>query len=92
MKGSGQMGPAMERINHYFTPFQAHVVGQADRRVDAMDQALTGGGEAKFKAVHPRTNSLRISIRGHLTQPFELYQGLAAMAGHATARTGSGTS
>ena len=30
MKSTGLMGPAMERIGHYFTPFQAHVVTQAE--------------------------------------------------------------
>ncbi len=32
MKGTGLMGPAMERISHYFTPFQAHVINQAETR------------------------------------------------------------
>ncbi len=30
IKGTGLMGPAMERLSHYFTPFQAHVIGQAE--------------------------------------------------------------
>ena len=30
IKVSGLMSPAMERIGHYFTPFQAHVISQAE--------------------------------------------------------------
>ena len=70
MKGTGQMGPAMERINHYFTPFQAHVVSQAESDLSrfAMDQALLIlEREAKFKADSPSLPvPLRVSIRGHL--------------------------
>src|SRR5262249_34425956 len=31
IKGSGLMAPAMRRIGHYFTPFQTHVVDQAEQ-------------------------------------------------------------
>lgn len=31
LKLSGVMGPAMVRLSHYFTPFQAFVVGEAER-------------------------------------------------------------
>jgi hypothetical protein len=53
MKGTGQMGPAMDRISHYFTPFQAHVVNQSESDLSrfSMDQALLIlEREAKFKA------------------------------------------
>jgi len=30
LKHSGVMGPAMERIGHYFTPYQAFVIGQSE--------------------------------------------------------------
>jgi hypothetical protein len=30
LRHAGVMGPAMERLNHYFTPFQAFIVGQAE--------------------------------------------------------------
>ena len=46
MKGTGQMGPAMDRISHYFTPFQAHVIGQSENDLSrfSMDQALLDSG------------------------------------------------
>ena len=53
MRQSGLMAPAMERIGHYFTPFQAHVIAQAEHDVSRfpMDQALLVlEREAKFKA------------------------------------------
>src|SRR6185312_13169907 len=42
IKGSGLMGPAMARIRHYFTPFQTHVINQAEHDISrfAMEQAL----------------------------------------------------
>jgi hypothetical protein len=61
MKGTGQMGPAMERISHYFTPFQAHVIGQSENDVSrfSMDQALLVlEREAKFKADGPTLPAL----------------------------------
>lgn len=56
IKTSGLMGPAMERIGHYFTPFQTHVVAQAEHDTSRfpMDQALLVlEREAKFKADGP---------------------------------------
>lgn len=53
IKGTGLMGPAMERIGHYFTPFQTHVVTQAEQDLSrfTMDQALLIlEREAKYKA------------------------------------------
>jgi hypothetical protein len=53
MKGSGQIGPAMARINHYFTPFQTHVISQAENDLTRfpMEQALLVlEREAKFKS------------------------------------------
>ncbi len=55
------MGPAMARIGHYFTPFQAHVIAQAELDVSrfAMDQALLIlEREAKYKADSPSTAGL----------------------------------
>jgi hypothetical protein len=42
IKVLGLMGPAMARLSHYFTPFQTHVIEQAEHDVSrfAMDQAL----------------------------------------------------
>ena len=37
------MGPAMERISHYFTPFQAHVVNQAENDTEPISD---GSGPA----------------------------------------------
>src|SRR5882757_8663524 len=41
-KLSGVMGPAMARLGHYFTPFQTHVINQAELDMNrfSMDQAL----------------------------------------------------
>ena len=61
MKGTGQMGPAMDRISHYFTPFQAHVIGQSENDLSrfSMDQALLVlEREAKFKADGPTLPAL----------------------------------
>src|SRR5215207_4308448 len=42
IKVAGLMGPAMERLAHYFTPFQTFVVAKAEADVSrfTMDQAL----------------------------------------------------
>ncbi len=56
IKVTGLMGPAMARIGHYFTPFQTHVITQAELDVSrfAMDQALLIlEREAKYKADGP---------------------------------------
>lgn len=84
MKGSGLMAPAMTRLSHYFTPFQAHVVSQAELDLSrfAMDQALLVlEREAKFKSESP-------SLPGLFVFQFEAISrnrlgytpGLAAMA------------
>ena len=55
------MGPAMARINHYFTPFQTHVIGQAELDVSRfpIDQALLIlEREAKYRAEGPTTPGL----------------------------------
>jgi hypothetical protein len=84
MKGSGQMGPAMDRINHYFTPFQAHVVSQAENHLSrfAMDQALLIlEREARFKADGPKLPSLFVFQFEALSRNRLGYtKGLAAMA------------
>lgn len=56
IKSTGLMSPAMARIAHYFTPFQTHVVGQAENDVSRfpMEQALLIlEREAKYKASDP---------------------------------------
>ena len=56
IKGAGLMGPGMERLSHYFTPFQTHVINQAEGDVHrfSMDQALLIlEREAKFRAETP---------------------------------------
>src|SRR5262245_37217594 len=53
MRGSGLMAPAMARIGHYFTAFQAHVIGQAEIAMSrfSMEQALLIlEREAKYKS------------------------------------------
>jgi hypothetical protein len=61
IRTSGLMGPAMERIGHYFTPFQAYVVTQAelDKSRFPMDQALLVlEREAKYKSESPTAAGL----------------------------------
>src|SRR5260370_41033714 len=56
MRGAGQVGPAMERISHYFTPLQAHVVSHAENESSRfpMAQALRPlEREARVKAEGP---------------------------------------
>jgi hypothetical protein len=84
MKGSGVMGPAMARINHYFTPFQAHVVSQAENDTSRfpMDQALLVlEREAKFKSDGPALAALFVFQFEALARNRLGYnKGLAAMA------------
>jgi hypothetical protein len=85
IKVNGLMGPAMTRISHYFTPFQAHVMSQAENDFSrfAIDQALLIlEREARFKADNP-------SLAGLFVYQFEALsrnrlgynKGLAAMSG-----------
>src|SRR3954453_9855441 len=56
IKLSGAMSPAMAGISHYFTPFQTHVITQAELDASrfSMDQALLVlEREARFKAQDP---------------------------------------
>jgi len=56
IKAVGLMGPAMMRLTHYFTEFQAHVIAQAEGDFSrfSMDQALLVlEREARFKADDP---------------------------------------
>lgn len=61
IKATGLMAPAMGRISHYFTPFQAHVVAQAEHDFSrfAMDQALLVlEREARYKSKDPSVAGL----------------------------------
>jgi PAS domain-containing protein len=61
IKANGVMAPAMRRISHYFTPFQTHVVAQAELDLSrfAMDQALLIlEREARYKAREPSVPGL----------------------------------
>jgi hypothetical protein len=84
MKANGQMGPAMERLSHYFTPFQAHVIGQAENDLTRfpMDQALLVlEREAKFKAEGPTLPALFVFQFEALSRNRLGYtRGLAAVA------------
>jgi hypothetical protein len=84
IKGTGVMGPAMARINHYFTPFQTHVVSQAelDQNRFSMDQALLIlEREAKFKSEGPSLPALFVFQFEALSRNRLGYtKGLAAMA------------
>jgi hypothetical protein len=85
IKGSGVMAPAMARISHYFTPFQTHVVDQAEQDTSrfAMEQALLVlEREAKFKAENPSLPALFVFQFEALSRNRLGYtKGLAAMAG-----------
>jgi hypothetical protein len=84
IKGTGLMAPAMIRIGHYFTPFQAHVVDQAEQDTTkfAMDQALLVlEREARFKAENPSLPALFVYQFEALSRNRLGYNtGLAAMA------------
>jgi hypothetical protein len=84
IKGTGTMAPAMARIGHYFTPFQAHVVDQAEQDTTkfAMDQALLVlEREARFKAENPSLPALFVYQFEALSRNRLGYtRGLAAMA------------
>jgi hypothetical protein len=61
IKVYGLMAPAMERLSHYFTPFQVHVIDQAeqDRSRFPMDLALLVlEREAKYKSETPTPSGL----------------------------------
>ncbi len=85
IKGTGLMAPAMARISHYFTPFQTHVMDQAEHDVSrfATDQALLVlEREAKFKADRPPLPALFVFQFEALSRNRLGYtSGLAAMAG-----------
>jgi hypothetical protein len=85
IKVSGLMGPAMARIVHYFSPFQTHVVDQAEHDVSrfAMEQALLVlEREAKFKAENPSLPALFVYQFEALSRNRLGYtKGLAAMSG-----------
>lgn len=58
---SGLMGPAMSRLGHYFSPFQAFVIAKAEEDVGrfAIDQAmLILEREAKYRADGPTVAGL----------------------------------
>ncbi len=85
IKGTGLMAPAMARIGHYFTPFQTHVMDQAEHDVSrfAIEQALLVlEREAKFKADKPSLPALFVFQFEALSRNRLGYtRGLAAMAG-----------
>ena len=85
IKVSGLMAPAMARIGHYFTPFQTHVIGQAELDVSrfAIDQALLIlEREAKYRADGPTTAGLFVFQFETLSRNRLGYgKGLEAIAG-----------
>ncbi len=84
MRGTGQIGPAMERISHYFTLYQAHVIAQAENDTSRfpMEQALLVlEREAKFKSESPMLAALFVYQFEALSRNRLGYnKGLAAMA------------
>jgi hypothetical protein len=81
----GAMSPAMARIGHYFTPFQTHVITQAelDSSRFSMDQALLIlEREARYKAEGSTTPGLFVYQFEVLSRNRLGYgKGLEAMAG-----------
>ena len=56
LKHAGVIGPAMERISHYFTPYQAFVIGQSETEVSKFSMELALAvleREADYKARGP---------------------------------------
>jgi len=84
IKANGLIGPAMERLSHYFTPFQTYVIKQAEADFTRfpMDQALLIlEREAKFKSESPTTAGLFVYQFEALSRNRLGYtKGLAAMA------------
>lgn len=84
IKGTGLMGPAMERIGHYFTPFQTHVIAHAEQDVSrfTVDQALLIlEREAKYKADGPTLPGLFVyQFEAVSRNRLGYSRGLAAMA------------
>jgi hypothetical protein len=85
IKVVGLMAPAMARLGHYFTAFQAHVVDQAEHDVSrfAMDQALLIlEREAKYRADGPTPAGLFVYQFEALSRNRLGYaKGLEAIAG-----------
>ncbi len=84
IKANGLIGPAMERLSHYFTPFQSYVIGQAEADFTRfpMDQALLVlEREAKYKADSPTPAGLFVYQFETLSRNRLGYlKGLAAIA------------
>jgi hypothetical protein len=85
IKLTGAMSPAMARIGHYFTPFQTHVITQAeiDTSRFSMDQALLIlEREARYKSQEPTQAGLFVFQFETLSRNRLGYgKGLEAMAG-----------
>ena len=80
IKGTGLMGPAMARLGHYFTPFQTHVVSQAELDVSRFtDGPGAPDPGARGASTRPRgrrlAGPLRLPVRGPLAEPARLRQG-----------------
>jgi hypothetical protein len=88
VKMLGVMSPAMARIGHYFTPFQTHVITQAelDSSRFSMDQALLVlEREARYKSQEPTTPGLFVYQFEAISRNRLGYsKGLEAMAGDPT--------
>lgn len=84
IKANGLIGPAMQRLSHYFTPFQAYVISQAEADFARfpMDQALLIlEREAKFKSETPNPAGLFVYQFEAISRNRLGYsKGLAAMA------------
>jgi hypothetical protein len=86
IKLTGLMAPAMERLEHYFTPFQAFVVRRAEEEVGSrfpMDQGLLIlEREARYRAEGPTPAGMFVfQFEAISRNRLGYHQGLAAMAG-----------
>ncbi|MDP6447025.1 MAG: hypothetical protein QF805_24745 [Pirellulaceae bacterium] len=61
LKHSGRFGPAMEKLDHYFAPFQAYLICEAEDergRFDVQGALQVLHSEAKFRAADPTPQGL----------------------------------
>ena len=69
---TGVLSPAMEQLSHYFTPFQTHLMHEAERddgKFDLRAAVKILQREAEYRADEPsRAGLFFVSVREHLPQ------------------------
>jgi hypothetical protein len=87
LKHTGLLGPGMQRLSHYFTPFQAFVIGkaEADKHRFGIQSALQAlESEARYRAENPTRQGLflfQFEVMSRCRLGYT--EGLTAMAGDA---------